>query len=228
MTQFKEPIGIHNELNPVLWDSNKNLHPDVELALLRIAKEFYKFLDVNAKIVDIVVSGSQANYNYSTYSDLDLHLIIPISDIECDEPIEELFDTKRKLWKERHNIEIHDIPVELYAEDQAKPAVSSSYSIIKREWINSPDAPIISYNVSAVRRKATLWSKVIVAAIRSRDLKKCETVFDLLMKYRKAGLAADGEFGVPNLTFKSLRNSGLIEKLHDTINSLKDQDLSLE
>lgn len=228
MTQFTYPIGIHNELNPVLWDSNKTLLPEVELALLRIAKEFYRFLDVKAKIVDIVVSGSQANYNYSPYSDLDLHLIIPISDIECDEPIEELFDTKRKLWKERHNIEIYDIPVELYAEDQAKPAVSSSYSIIKRQWINSPDAPIISYNITEVKRKVVLWTRVIQAAIRSRDLKKCEMVSDLLMKYRKAGLAADGEFGVPNLTFKSLRNSKLVGKLHDTINSLKDQDLSLD
>ena len=227
MTTFVEPIGLHKELNPQLWQGEV-LKPEVRVALLRIAREFYKFLEVEAKIADIVISGSQANYNYSPQSDIDLHVIIPISSIKCDEPIEALFDTKRKLWKAKHTIDIYGIPVEAYAEDQHKPAVSSVYSILNDSWVKHPAQPVIDYARADVERVVKSWTLLIASACREHNQSSLEELTHLLMNYRKLSLAKDGEFGVGNLAFKSLRNAGTLEQLHKTLNQIKDSNLSLD
>ena len=227
MSNFDPPIELHKELNPVLW-ADERILPEVNLALLRIAREFHKFLDIDAPLVDVVISGSQANYNYTEHSDIDLHLIVDMTGIQCDEPIQELFDAKRKLWKLKHTIDIHGIPVEAYAEDSLKPAVSSSYSLLTNTWQRGPDTPVIDYNRAEVERRVDMWRRVIFAALASREIHQLELVSDLLIKYRKLGLAQDGEFGAANLTFKSLRNSGLLDELRQTLDRLKDLDLSLD
>lgn len=64
MFEFTDPIEVHDTLNPNLWDGD-HLRKDVHVALLRIAKEFYDFLNVDVRVDDVIVSGSQANYNYT-------------------------------------------------------------------------------------------------------------------------------------------------------------------
>lgn len=227
MTTFVEPIGLHKDLNPSLW-TGEQLKPEVRVALLRIAREFYRFLEVKARIVDIVISGSQANYNYSDSSDIDLHVIIPISSIECDEPIESLFDTKRKLWKAKHTIDIYGIPVEAYAEDQHRPAVSSVYSVLNDRWVKHPEQPVIDYARDSVERVVKSWTLLIDQAVSAHNQSSLEELTHLLMNYRKLSLAKDGEFGVGNLAFKSLRNAGTLEQLHTALNKIKDSNLSLD
>lgn len=225
--KFEPPIIPHDQLNPRLW-ANDVLKPEVQVALLRIAREFFKFLEIDTKITDIVISGSQANYNYTSHSDIDLHLIVPMEDIQCDEPIEALFDTKRKLWKAKHTIDIYGIAVECYAEDQANPAVSSSYSLLSNKWINRPDASKVDYNRAQVEQSVNTWTTLINHAVASQDLKELQKLTELLMTYRKVGLKQQGEFGSANLTFKSLRNSGTLEQLHLALNQTKDSDLGLD
>ena len=226
IAEFTPPIELHNELNPKLW-KDQDLQKDVEIALLKIAKEFYRFLDVDVKIVDIQVTGSQANYNYTEHSDLDLHLIVNFKNIDCDVSVNELFDTKRKLWKEHHDINIKGIPVELYVEDLNQPAVSSTYSLIKNKWIKKPEKPTGSYEESEVRRVVAIWEKVIDNAIAIENLELLIHIKDLLSQFRKTGLSKSGEYGVPNLVFKSLRNDGKVSLLMKKIGDLKDRQLSL-
>lgn len=227
MSKFVKPIEIHDHLNPKLWDGD-NLRPEVSNALLKIAKVFYEFLEVSAPVVDILVEGSQANYNYTEYSDLDLHLIIDFKEISCDEPIAELFNAKRKLWKEQHSIDIYGIPVELYVEDVDQLRKSSSYSLVNGDWVDHPDMPKISYNIDKVKQLVGLWQRLFVKAMSTGNLKLCRRIFNLLSNYRKIGLAKHGEFGVPNLVFKSLRNMGMIDQMTHVIQSLEDNELSLD
>ena len=44
---------------------------------------------------------------------------------------------------------------------------------------------------------------------------------------RKSGLEKNGEFSTENLTYKILRNEGLLEKPRNKITELKDKGLSL-
>jgi predicted nucleotidyltransferase len=224
--EFVPPIEIHQDLNPKIWEKNK-MRPDVSKALLNIAKEYYDFLELPVEVKDIVVSGSQANFNYSPYSDIDLHFIVSYDDVQCDMEVDELFDTKRKLWKEQHDITIHGIPVELYVEDEKKPAVSSTYSILKQVWLKYPTLDNIVYNKDAVKEEVKKWTVVINHAISSNNLDVCRKAKDMLYQYRQAGLAKAGEFSVPNLTFKSLRNAELISKLMEKISDLYDKEMSI-
>jgi predicted nucleotidyltransferase len=226
MFEFTDPIEIHDTLNPNLWD-NDHLRKDVHVALLRIAKEFYDFLNVDVRVDDVIVSGSQANYNYTKYSDLDLHLIVPYSQVQCDVGVAELFDTKRKLWKEEHDITVNGVPVELYVEDIEEPAVSSTYSIVKNQWIKQPVQSDVKYNRAEIEDSVTAWERLIKHAIEHKNLSLCLQLKDLLKKYRKLGLKKSGEFGVPNLIFKSLRNDGVVEQLLTAIRQLQDKELGV-
>lgn len=227
MPKIANPVKVHKNLNPKLWQ-NETIKPEVKSSLLRIAREFYKFLKVKSSIKDIYITGSQANFNYTENSDIDLHLVFDFADIKCDEPIEELFDTKRKLWREKHNIEIYKIPVEVYAEDLGNPSVSAAYSLVSNDWVRHPSAPVISYNADKVKNLIELWLRLINTAIKTKNVKICEHVMKLLGDYRKIGLKRFGEFGHPNLVYKSLRNLKAIERLSLSIDKFKDDDLSLD
>ena len=227
MFDFTPPIDLHKELNPKLW-SNGHLLPKVHEALLKISQVYYKFLQTDAPLLDVVVSGSQSNYNYTDHSDLDLHLIIPYEHVNCNglDPVE-FFDTKRKLWKEQHNITIHGIPVELYAEDVALPAISAVYSLMDKEWVKEPPPPVIQYDVEQVKAEAEKWAKIIDGAVRARNFDMLTHVRDMLSRYRKDGLAKNGELGTENLAFKSLRNGGKIKLLMGMIRHLEDKEMSV-
>jgi hypothetical protein len=179
------------------------------------------------EVEDIIVSGSQANYNYSPYSDLDLHFVVDYAGVKCDMEVDELFDTKRKLWKEQHDIKIHGIPVELYVEDKMKPAVSSVYSLLSRKWLKKPNPQAVIWDKHQVEDEVKKWTAFIDTAVNSNNLEVCRRVKEMLSIYRKDGLAQGGEFSVPNLAFKSLRNAGKVQKLMDKIGELFDRQLSI-
>jgi predicted nucleotidyltransferase len=51
------------------------MNPKVRARLLDIAYDFIDFLGVDIVVTDVVMTGSLANYNWSEYSDVDLHII---------------------------------------------------------------------------------------------------------------------------------------------------------
>jgi len=225
--EFLSPgFEVHQDLNPHLWQGN-NIKPDVKNKLLTIARHFADYVDIEFPILDVVVTGGQTGKYYTDRSDLDLHLITDYSKIDCDQEVEELFDTKRLLYKEKYNITVKNIEVELYVEDVSKPAVGGSYSLLKDKWLRLSTSPTGEINQKKVNQQAEKLSILIRRIISSNDLEKLQTIKKTLKAYRQAGLSKDGEFGVANLTFKSLRNSGIIQELLDKIKELESEQLSL-
>ena len=227
MNHFEQPGKLHQELNPTLWE-NGSLKKPVQVALLRIAKAYWKFLNIDTPVIDIIVSGSQANYTYGKHSDIDLHLVVDYSRVQCDLAVDELFKTKRDLWREEHDIDIHDIPVEVYVEDVHKPAVSSTYSLLTNSWIKEPKKTQNEPDSERIERLCKAWMILIATRLATKDLAQIRQVKDMLWQYRKKGLAVKGEMGVPNLVFKTLRNSGVTDMLLAAVSKLSDLDLSLE
>jgi hypothetical protein len=225
--EYAEPIGKHNTLNPKLWDGDQ-LKSAVRGALMRIAEDFLEFVDVPVDVLDVVLAGGNANINYTEHSDIDLHIIADYDQVSCDREVAELFDTKRMLYKRDHTIEVFGIPVELYIEDHRTPAVSASYSILGDEWIKTPPDSVPEFNETEVKRMVDVWHKLIKTAIMSGNLATCRQTLSLLRTYRKKGLKTrDGEFSVPNLVYKSLRNDHTVEGITTLINLLHDRSLSL-
>jgi len=224
--EFADPIELHSDLNPKLWTGD-DLKPEVRQGLLRIAQDFKDYIDVPFQVVDVQVAGGNANYTYTEHSDLDLHLIADFSSIACDREVAELFDSKRLLYKERYDVKINGIPVELYVENLDHPAVSSSYSILKNQWIRKPEKTVAEIDRAELERMVDIWHTVIQHAIQTADMPSLQRVLKMLRQYRKLGLAKQGEFSVANLVYKSLRNDDTLKGLTKLLDRLHDRELSI-
>ena len=97
-------FGTHETLDPKIWDDvdgdTPKLKPQIRKALLMIAGEFMEFLGENLFVDDVRFTGSLANYNWSKFSDVDLHLYVDFNqfDEEDKEVYKELFQLKKTLF----------------------------------------------------------------------------------------------------------------------------------
>jgi len=227
MASFELSLDPKSSLNPLLW-KGKDLQQPVHLALLRIAQAYWQYLDLDIAIEDIVITGSQANFNYTADSDIDLHIIVNYSDVNCDIEPSEFFDAKQKLWKSQHDIEIHGIPVEVYVEDSQASTKFARYSIVRSQWIDYPKLLKKTVNEHEVARLTLAWTKLISVAVKHPQTEQISKIKDMLWQYRKLGLARGGEMDTANLVFKQLRSAGITDLIRQTQKKLQDLDLSLE
>ena len=218
-------VTVNRTLNPKIWKGNE-LDPQVISKLKDIAEAFEEFVGIDLDVVDYTITGSNANYTWTEYSDLDLHLIIPGT--PTDEQ-RELFNAKKALWAEQHTITIKGLPVETYIQGQDEPHHSTGvYSIVRDQWLTKPKKIKPRVNDAAVEAKKDSVMRELEAAMLSKDLEKLRAVKEKITKMRKAGLERAGEWSVENLVFKILRNLGMIDQLTEKIRELEDQELSLE
>ena len=61
------------------------MYPEVRDKLLEAADNFIKFIGVDLDIEDITMTGSLSNYNWSEFSDVDLHLLVDMDNLENKE-----------------------------------------------------------------------------------------------------------------------------------------------
>lgn len=225
LTEQRDLITINRTLNPKLWN-DADLKPQVVEKLLEIAQAFEQFIGVDLNIIDYTITGSNANYTWTEYSDLDLHLIVAG---DVTDQARELFNAKKSLWGEQRNITIKGLPVECYVQGEDEPHHSTGvYSIVKREWLTEPKKIKPKVDDAAVEAKKLSMLHDIETALLSKDLKRLHTAKEKIVKMRKAGLERAGEWSTENLVFKILRNLGLIDQIADEILELEDQELSLE
>ena len=224
----KANIGYHENLNPAAWD-NGELHREVKLRLLTIAKIFIKYLEIpNFKTEDIVLTGSMANYNWTKFSDFDLHIVTDYDALECDDLAEAFYHAKKRIWNDQHDITINGHEVEMYVEDSASPPVSQGiFSILKNQWVSKPTYNPPKINDGAISAKANAIAQLIDKSLDG-DEDDMAKVIDKIYQMRQAGLDKNGEFSTENLTFKVLRNQGYIDKLRKAQTQAQDRKLSIK
>ena len=218
---------FHDTLNKKLWEDNK-LKSEVSKKLMDIANAFIEFLDVPKEAIkDIVITGSSASYNYTPYSDIDLHLLVDFDKVHKDCPIVgDFLISKKSEFNNNHDIFIYGIPVEVYAESIDNENVHNGlYSIKNDKWIDEPKKLKPVENDVAVAAK---YKEFKEAAKNVKDGDTAKELIDKIKKMRKSGLEKEGEFSVENLVFKKLRNEGIIGKLMDIKKEGTDKELSLE
>jgi predicted nucleotidyltransferase len=235
LQQIIDSLSIKSTLNPKVWENPDNpkkatMVPKVRKALERIADEFVNYLGEDVFVEDVILTGSLSNFNWSEYSDFDLHIVVDMDEYgDEDELYKELFNLKKQVFNDKHNIKIFGYDVELYAQDAEEPHVSSGvYSIMNNSWVNTPKKSRLDLNKKVLEDKIKNWVEKIDKTIEEGGVKTLEDLKAKLKKYRQSGLEGDGELSYENLVFKYLRRSGHIQKLFDAINKGTDKELSIE
>ena len=219
---------MQKELNPKLWE-DKKLKRDVREAIIDIVSEFMDNLIIPVEILDVRVVGSNASYNYTEHSDLDVHIISNLELVGSPtEIVQALYNSERSNFNRTHNIKIKGIDVELYVEDVNSSVTSNGiYSVIDDIWIKEPQmVKERSVKIDKKELRDLVNSvKSVLAEGDSNDIKDC---INMLYLMRKDSIATDGEYGVGNLLFKEIRNRGLLSALKDKYNEMISDELTLE
>jgi predicted nucleotidyltransferase len=232
-------FSVQETLNPKIWQNpddpqKSKMIPKVKNALMRIAEEFIEYLGEEVFVEDIVLTGSLANFNWSEYSDFDLHIIVDFQQFEDESPLyKELYNLKKQVFNDKHDIKIFGYDVELYAQDSVEPHFATGvYSVMDDEWVTRPKKLENEIDKSVLEKKIKNWTEKIDKVIETNeyedDKKIIDSIKEKLKDYRKSGLEKEGELSYENLVFKFLRRSGHIEKLFDISNKALDKELSIE
>lgn len=227
-------VSYNTKLNPLLWD-DKQLKQKALDSFNSIARAFVDYLKVDGlEVDDIIITGSNANYNWTEDSDIDLHIVIDMK--QATKKYGELtplyFEAKSKLWNETHDIKYIQHPVELYIQDKDEPHTSTGmFSVKNNQWITEPKQEQPSIDNSSIKQKAAKFINEINELIEAGNTcnpVKAKALMEKIRKYRKTGLSKGGEYSTENLVFKTLRREGYLEKLHDCIGGGLDKSLSVE
>ena len=232
-----EGFQINDQLEPRLWKDEK-LRPFISRKLMEIANDFIDGLPFNVTIQDVRFTGSLANYNWSKYSDIDLHIVVDFEELDDNkELVKEMFDAKRLRWNEHHDITIKGYEVELYVEDEGEEHSSSGvYSVMEDEWVNKPERMDTSIDLETAKKKASDIEQQIASIDAMFDRGQFEKVIrhvDRLKKkirtMRQAGLDTEAmEFSPENIAFKLFRRNDLLDTLTKLKYKAYDQSMTLD
>lgn len=230
MKILNEDFMVHETLNPKIFDTTtKELLPEVRSQIIEIVEEFEKYVHVPMDIVDVQLVGSNASYNYTEHSDLDVHIIANFELVSNDTALlQALYDAKKTSFNKNLNIKIHDIDVEMYVQDIKSGIMSNGiYSVCDNTWVKEPK-PIKSITKHNTEKEVAKWKAKIERILQEKDYDEITDAINLLYLIRHNGIATEGEYSKANQIFKDIRNLGLLDKLKDALNDATSRKLSLE
>jgi hypothetical protein len=230
----------HDNLNPKIWDENGKLREFIRIKLLKLANEYYRFLEIDADINDIIFTGSLANFNWSSekFSDIDLHIVVNYNQIdENTELVTKYMFNKKKIWGDTYDINILGYPVEVFCQDanQHSPFDAGVYSVANDTWIQKPTQGIFHLQAKEVVDKAKHYEKMIREVLKKEhtDINWNEYIAEIDSLKEKihelrGNLGEGGEFDINNLVYKYLRREGLFDKLDQSKVRIKEKMFSVK
>ena len=218
-----DALRLQPDLNREVWDEEDRLSPEVAERLLVIAEDFIRKLKMDGLTIhDIVLTGSLANYNWSRYSDFDLHIVLDFRQVDENEKlVKKFFDARRLNWNKAHQIFLKDYEVEIYVENRGEPHESTGiYSVKYDRWIIKPrrgeqriDKENAKKKAQAIKLQIDDVERLFKKEKHDEVLKRAEEVKQKIMKMRRSGLEKGGVYSIENLAFKLLRRAKEIGKL---------------
>lgn len=226
-----------NTLSDNIFDETDKgfmMRDEIRKRLIEISNDFIDSFGVEFFIHDVVLTGSLANYNWSNFSDVDLHILIDYKETDYDfSLLKEFFDAKKNVWNEKHDITIKGFDVEVYVQDVNEEHISSGvYSILHNKWIIEPEKTSPKIDDRKIIEKGQEYVEKIDKLITTSKnnpniIKDIESLRKKLKEFRQSGLDEGGEYSYENLTFKLLRRNGYIEKLLKLKTQIVDKKLSI-
>jgi hypothetical protein len=233
--QIVKSFETKETLSDQIFEEKKGhfvMRDEIKKRLLEVSNDFIESLGVEFFIHDVVLTGSLANYNWSQYSDVDLHILIDFEESKYEMDIlKEFFDAKKNVWNEKYDIKIKGYDVEVYVQDVNEEHVSSGvYSVLHNKWIVEPEKDKPNIDDRKILEKGEEFGKKIDRLVQNPKEITIDQLEDLRKKikeFRQSGLESGGEYSYENLTFKLLRRNGYIQKLLRLKTQLKDRKLSI-
>lgn len=234
-----------HELVPNIWNPDGTLNSRVRLKLLDIADDFWEYVNLTwVKPSGIILTGSICNFNWSQYSDIDLHLIVDFDEIdEKTEFVKDYLDSKKNEWNNEHSgLQIMGYPVELYVQNlEEMPESNGIYDLEENDWVREPnpdDIKSIGLNKFSIKDKAakimTIIDDMYDALASTDDSHKIEEMGDdasylwkKVKEMRKSSLEKNGESGSGNIVYKILRRTGYLDRLWKLSNVVYDKTNSI-
>jgi len=236
LSEYAPTLEYHSELNPKIWDDFL-IKEDIRLRLIQIADLFREFSKIpKGAIKDILLTGGNANFNYTAFSDLDVHLFTNFDKISGCPNIKILYDffmDKKALWAHGHKeLTIKGYPVELYIQPLTEGLKKEQgvYSLKKNKWIQKPTHVEVTMSSPTLQGKVEFLIKKIndLVSNSSTNAEEIRGLKEQIRKMRNSAIAKGGEFSIENLCFKEIRNQGYLKKLSDYLKTRENSDLSLE
>ena len=224
-------LKFRDKLNSIFWEG-KFLKPVVRNALMRFGKSFAEYVDLpEESIIDIILLGGNAGYNYTRYSDLDVHLVINPSFVpDCDpEFIDDYYKDKKTLWELTHDVKIFGVKAEPYIErpNIVRKKSQAVYSNLKNKWLQEPEKADVGIDEKELEKKVNNAKNILDRLLQSNNAVGLKAAVKKLRDARGASIQKYGEYGMENLVFKELRNAGYIDKVRKVGLELKSKSLSL-
>jgi len=232
-------------LSPDIFEEDNgsfSMKDNIRTKLLEIADKFVEFIGIDFFIDDVHLTGSLSNFNWSEYSDVDLHILVDFNDFNdsnkkdstsMKKMVKEFFDSKKNNWNSEHDIKIKGYDVELYVQDSNEKHLSTGvYSILNNKWIIEPKKGKEFIDDRTIMEKGQEYAELIDSLVKSsesgKDVSKdVDDVKTKLKQFRQSGLEKGGEYSYENLTFKLLRRNGYIEKLMGIKKGIQNKKLSV-
>jgi len=232
-------FAMHDKLDQDFWNQpDDNLDPEIQEKLLIIANDFYNSLEVgDVPYEDVTFTGSLAAFNYSRFSDVDLHILLDFRDIdEKVDLVREYFNAMKALWNRLHDIKIKGYEVEIYVQDVNDPHEAQGlYSVLTGEWLKKPTFELKDFDRDNIKKKAASLmdqvdrvGKLIDEGKYEEAEKYADKLKEKIRKMRQTGLETIGAYSVENLAFKVLRRTDYLGKLSDAKRKAYDSMLSFK
>lgn len=235
-----------DSLNDNIWQ-DEELDSKLRLKLLDIADDFIKTLGISwVKPKDILLTGSICDYNWSLFSDIDLHVIMDFRKIDKRvDFVKKYLDAKKNEWNNSHKeLEIYGFPIEVYVQDvREKNESNGIYSLNKNKWLKKPNR----YDIEELNPQSNDVIKRISAKVMNRIdsfyerfencfddyqlrkiLEDVTNLSDKLKEYRKLSLGQGGQMSVGNIVYKVLRRMQYLDDLRELKNQIYDRLNSID
>lgn len=219
----QEMMTMHQNLNPLFWQNNQ-LNHDVDERLYRLGQFYFKKVSDDmpgVKLDDIVFIGSMADYLYTTHSDLDVNLIIDVSNVAWpSKAIASFLKQNNKYWHTQ-TLSLFNYPIEMGAYTQIS-TLGGIYSILNHAWVKMPEHHEILFSkdelkniVRAHHQNIITLQQNYIANSKQFDCGKFTNFQSALIKWRKDGLQRDGLTSIENMSYRLLRILGEIDLVSD-------------
>ena len=229
-----ESVEKHDELNQDLFDGD-TLKPEVKDKLLEIVDKFKSNLkedNIELDIIDILFVGSNASYNYTDESDIDLHIVADTSVYPDQEELaEKIYEAYKRIFNSKYDPLIYGHEVEIYVDSNENHANSNGVYSLQTGWVKKPDndkIPEISDELLAKLEDLVNDYKDKYSNVDElKTVEEVDNAIDEIYKERQSSILKDGEYGIGNLLFKEIRNCGLLKALKDRKIELENEAMSL-